>query len=294
MKLVEAEGQKLKVCLNIIVLALSLYGVSSRNLTYKESSSFENLMVETFAPMQRSITYLRNQVSSFFENYVANVSASKENFILVKKIGELEENIFSFEQMTKENIRLKQLLAFGEEIQRKKVLAQVVAKDASSDYQVLRINKGMKEGLTLQSTVVTSEGLVGYVYRLTDHFADVLTIIDSNNRVDGMVERIRSHGIIEGDSDDRAIMKYVARTEPIILNDLVLTSGFGNIYPKGIRIGKVSRIERESYGITQSIEINPSVNFSRLEEVVVLVASDNSARKLEWQALDQPVKEGKK
>ena len=98
---------------------------------------------------------------------------------------------------------------------------------------------------------------------------------------------MRAHGIVEGYNSEKSIMKYVSRAEPIILGDVVITSGLGNIYPKGIRVGKVSRIERESYGITQNVEITPAVDFGRLEEVVILVAEGDEQKKREWEALDQ-------
>ena len=170
----------------------------------------------------------------------------------------------------------------------KRILAQIVSYDANSDFRVLRINKGSGDGIKLQSTVVTSDGVVGYIYRLTDHFADILTIIDTNNRVDVLVQRTRSHGIVEGYRASKCLMKYVSQTDPVILGDEVITSGLGNVYPKGLRVGSVTRIERESYGITQQIEVTPAVDFTTLEEVVVLSFENDDARRLEWQALDNP------
>ncbi len=294
MKLVEGESQKLKIFLNIFVLAVAFYGLSRKSPDFTRTSAFENVMIDSFAPLQRSITYIHGQVSSFFKHYLFNVDASQNNIQLKKKLSELEGQIFSYEELAKENLRLKELLEFGKEIPRKKVLAQIVAWDSSSDFKVIRVNKGIKHGIKLQSTVVTSEGLVGYIYRLTDHFADVMTIMDPNNRVDAILKRTRSHGIVEGSNSSKVIMKYVTRTEPIILNDEVLTSGLGNIYPKSVRIGHVTRIERESYGVTQEVTITPLVDFSRLEEVVILVNSSDRVKKLEWEALDKPEEGGSK
>jgi rod shape-determining protein MreC len=173
-------------------------------------------------------------------------------------------------------------------------LAQVVAWDGNSDFRVIRINKGIKHGIRLQAPVITSEGLVGYIYRMTDHYADVLTILDSGHRVDGLIQRVRAHGIVEGRTESIARMKNVTRTEPIILNDTVITSGLGNIYPKGIKIGSIVRIERESYGITQYLELKPAVDFGRLEEVVILVSSSDLTHREEWNALDEMGNEERK
>lgn len=292
MKLMEAEGKKLKIFINIFVLALSLYTVSKREYNFDRMSVFEQLMIESFAPIQRLASSTQLSLGSLFDHYLANVSASKNNLVLRKKMEELESRLFTYEEIQLENVRLKDLLDFSSDIPHKKVLAQVVAWDASSDFQTLRINKGLTDGLSLQSTVVTAKGLVGYVYRLTDHFADILTILDPNNRTDVLVHRTRSHGILEGYHDGRTLMKYVTRTEPVILGDEVLTSGLGNIYPKGIPIGAVGRIERESYGITQYVEVIPGVDFSRLEEVLVLVRPNDEDRRKEWQALDMSDVEG--
>lgn len=289
MKLIEDETKRYKVFFNVVVLILSLYGISQDQTSVKRVSFFENVMINSLAPIQSSVVYLKREVTSVFDHYVFNISASKENIKLKKNVAELQNEIFHYQELAKENKRLKDLLQFGEAEQFDKVLAQIVAWDASSDFRVIRINKGAKDGVKLQSMVVTAQGLVGYVYRLTDHFADILTILDSDNRVDGIVARTRSHGIIEGYNSSKCLMKYVTRVEPVVLNDLVLTSGLGNIYSKGIKIGTISKIERESYGMTQYIEVAPSVDFSRLEEVIVLVMKGNKVKQSEWTALDNSV-----
>ncbi len=287
MRLIEDKDRRQRAILNIIVLLISFVGVARRNQSLDETSAFENILINSFAPIQSSVTSVRTEISNFFDHYIANLNASKENVELRKRVSELESQINAFEELKKENVRLKNLLQFGQGLGYKKVLAQVVAWDASSDYRVIRINKGLADGVRLQSPVVTSQGLVGYIYRLTDHFADILTVLDNNNRIDGLIQRVRAHGIVEGFNNEKSIMKYVSRAEPIILGDVVITSGLGNIYPKGIKVGTVSRIERESYGITQNVEIAPAVDFGRLEEVVILSAENDDQKKKEWEALDQ-------
>lgn len=286
MRLIDNEGQRAKIVLNLIVLAIALFGLSRRKFDFSATTGFERLMIETFAPVQRSITYLNESVSDFFTNYISNVNSSKQNAMLRKKIAELEGQIDGLQELSRENNRLKDLLQFGEELHHEKVLAQIVAWDASSDFKVLRINKGINHGIKLQSPVVTASGLVGYVYRLTSNYADVMTILDTNNRIDAVIKRTRTHSILEGYSKGKCLAKYVTRTEPIVLNDEFVTSGLGKIYPKGIKVGKVTRIERESYGVTQYVEVSPSVDFSRLEEVVVLVSTSTTLRDREWEILD--------
>lgn len=287
MKLAENEGQRTKIAINVGILLLAIYSLSQRQVFVEQTSFFDRWIIDTLAPFQKTIYLLQKEMGGYVDHYVLNLNASKENGNLRKQIAELESKIFSFEESIKESERIKELISYGETVERKKIIARVVSWDSSNDFKVIRINKGLKAGVKLQSAVATDEGLVGYVYRLTDHFADVVTVLDPNNRIDGTVERIRSHGILEGYKSGHCIMKYVNRTEPIVLNDLVITSGLGNVYPPGLKIGYISRIERESYGITQHIEVSPIVNFSKLEEVLVLVSSQEESKQLEWKALDE-------
>ena len=258
----------------LLVMALSLYGISKKNFKEDETPYFQVFMIESIGPIQNSTTSFKQSVSDLFNNYLAIVNTNKENVLLSKKVLDLENTIFNLQELKLENQRLKDLLSFGQEIPRSKVLAQVVGWDSSTEFNIIRINKGRKQGVTPKSAVVTSEGLVGYVYRVADHYSDIITILDQNNRVDTIVERTRSHGIVQGFSNFSCTMKYVNRNEPIAKNDLVITAGLGEIYPKGIRVGTIIKVERETYGITQMIEVTPSVNFNKLEEVIILIKSD--------------------
>lgn len=286
MRILEDENYRWKIIINFLVVVFSLFTVTRERPQVDQITGFERFMIDTLAPVQRGLTSIKHGVANFFDDYMANINASRKNRDLSKELANLKSDLFRFDELAKENDRLKELLQFGQDIDRQKVLAQIVGWDASSDFKSIRINKGQKDGIKLLSTVVTADGLVGYVYRLTDNFADILTILDADNKVDGLIERTRSHGIVEGLSKQRCLMKYVTRTEPIELNDLVLSSGLGNIYPKGIRIGSITRIERDSYGISQDVEISPSVDFSRLEEVIVLVSPIDDKMQKEWDALD--------
>ncbi len=278
MKIAISENSKIKLINILLVLIFSIYGVSKKSFKHDEVSTFQSVMMEVFAPLQQGTMSLKERVDYVFTHYFFLIETSKKNQILKKKIQELENAIFQFEEVQKENERLKELLKFGEDIPREKVLAQVVGWDSSNEFKVLRINKGKKDGIKLKSPVITINGLVGYVYRLSNNYSDILTILDQNNRVDSIVSRTRSHGIIEGLANFKARLKYVVRTEPVEIGDMVITAGLGNIYPKGIKVGKITNIEKESYGLTQSIEITPTVDFHRLEEVVVLIAREEEQK----------------
>ena len=265
------NGMKGRLILDALVLIFAIWGMSRKNFDHEEASLFQSMMMEVAGPIQGSITEGREAFSGFFDHYVFLSAVSEQNNKLKNELSNLQSEVFRLQQLEKENLRLKELLGFGEDLNYRKVLAQVVAWDSSGQYRMLRVNKGSRHGIRTNASVVTASGLVGHVYRVGTDYSDVLTILDPNSRVDVLVDSTRSYGILEGYTQFRGLMKYVPRSEPITLNDIVITAGLGDIYPKGIKVGAISRIERESYGITQVIEITPAVDFQRLEELVVLV-----------------------
>jgi rod shape-determining protein MreC len=132
------------------------------------------------------------------------------------------------------------------------------------------VNKGEKDGVTKDMAVATSEGVVGRVIEVSPDTAKVLLITDANSSLDVIIQRSRAHGIMEGKIDEVCILKYVQKNEDVQVGDIVITSGLGGIFPKGLVVGKVSQVDRKRPGIFQHIEVSPAVDLSRIEEVLIL------------------------
>lgn len=275
MKLIN-ESSKTKIVNNFIVGILAIYGISQKSFQLDDPTLFEKIVTEVISPVQEGIIASKQNITSLWDNYLLIVDTSKENEILHKQISRLESDISSMEEIRKENLRLKKLLNYSDELTHHKVLAQVVGWDSANEFKVIRVNKGTRHGIRVMSSVITDQGLVGYVYRVTPNYADVLTILDQNNRVDVLVERTRTHGIVEGLFNFKCALKYVMRNEPVEVGDKLLTAGVGGIYPKGIKVGMVKDIAKENFGMTLNIEVVPSVEFDKLEEVLVLVTQDQA------------------
>ncbi len=271
MELMNDRGRRLKFVLNLLVLVTALFVIAKDDFIRRKTSPFDAFLIDILAPVQAGVTGGYDRIRNFFKHYALSVNASKKNVELEKQVAFYKERLFKLSEIEQENARLRALLGFVQQRNEKRIFAQVIAYDASTEHKVIRINKGTADGIFQYAPVVTSSGLVGYIYRISDHYADVLTILDSNNRVDGIISRIRTHVIVEGDADGRCLVKYVPRTYPVILGDVIVTSGLGRIYPKGIKIGKVQEIERDFYGSSQTIYLVPSVQFNEIEEVIVLV-----------------------
>ncbi len=273
MKLIN-ESSKTKIVNNILVAFLAIYGISQKRFDLSEPTLFHQLVTEVISPVQEGLSNSKKSLSSLWDNYLLIVNTSKENNVLKKQISRLESDLSTMEEVRKENLRLKRLLSYSDEMSHQRVMAQVVGWDSANEFKVIRLNKGRNHGIKTMAPVITDHGLVGYVYRVTDNYADVLTILDQNNRVDVMVERTRTHGIVEGVFNFKCALKYIMRNEPVEVGDKLITAGVGGIYPKGIKVGMITDITKENFGMTLSIEVIPSVDFDKLEEVLVLIPTE--------------------
>ncbi len=270
MKLIN-ESSKTKIVNNLIVAIFAIYGISQKSFILGEPTLFHQVVTEVIAPVQEGISNSKKNVSSLWDNYLLIVNTSKENTILKKQISRLENDLTNMDEVRKENLRLKQLLNYSEGVSPERVLAQVVGWDSANEFKVIRINKGTNHGIKVMAPVITDQGLVGYVYRATPNYSDVLTILDQNNRIDVVVERTRTHGIVEGVFNFKCALKYIMRNEQVEVGDKLITAGVGGIYPKGVKVGMITEISKENFGMTLSIEVVPSVDFDKLEEVLVLL-----------------------
>lgn len=273
MKLIN-ESSKTKIVNNLIVAIIAIYGISQKRFDLNETSIFNQVVTEILSPVQEGIASSKKSLSFLWENYLLIVNTSMQNTVLKKQISRLESDLTTMEEVRKENLRLKRLLNYSDEMSHQRVMAQVVGWDSANEFKVIRLNKGSRQGVKVMAPVITDHGLVGYVYRVTENYADVLTILDQNNRVDVMVERTRTHGIVEGVFNFKCALKYIMKNEPVEVGDKLITAGVGGIYPKGVKVGMITDITKENFGMTLAIEVIPSVDFDKLEEVLVLIPTE--------------------
>jgi rod shape-determining protein MreC len=124
--------------------------------------------------------------------------------------------------------------------------------------------------------VVTLGGVVGTVQRVAGSSVDVKMVVDPNSAVDVVSERTGARGIIRGTGDLTKYLlrvEYAERTDEVDVGDLVVTSGMGRRFPKGVPVARVTRVVRRDFGIYQEVEAMPTVDFSRLEEVLILTTT---------------------
>lgn len=211
---------------------------------------------------------LRLISSSYFSKGGRPAPFLEENRQLKQKIKELNQRVVELEEAMQENKRLRGLLSFKKQGYTN-IPAQVIGESSGNWRKVVIIDKGKRDGIRKDMAVVTKQGLVG---RVTDpglRSSRVMLIIDFNSKVAALVQRTRDQGIVQGNICS-CEMRYIDKDSDITKGDIVISSGRGEIYPKGLIIGKVDGLNKDINRLHLKAHILPAVNFHRLEEVLCL------------------------
>jgi rod shape-determining protein MreC len=165
---------------------------------------------------------------------------------------------------------LENLLGLRQHVKLNTVAAEIIGAAAAPDFRTLTIDKGTRDGVRADMSVIAPAGVVGRLVVPSLRSAKVQLLIDRNAAAGAIIERTRAQGVVVGGGDDRLRMEYVSEVFDIVVGDVVVTSGIDGIYPKGFVIGQVESIERAG-GAYKRITIKPAVDFRSLEEVLVVL-----------------------
>ena len=253
-----------------LFILIPVIAIDTSTRSPRDYKFYDKAIIALTSPLQAVVSWSLEKVISSFENYVYLWHTHQDNLMLIEENRKLLNSIANLREIQQENIRLQKLLKFEEQYNIQSIVARVIAKDVSSEFRSLRINRGESSGIKRNMAVVTQEGVVGRVLRTIAHTSDVVTILDLLSAVDTIVERSRARGVVEGLTDELCQLKYVLRTDDIVPGDILISSGLGGIFPKGVAVGTVSKVNRRPFGITQDVEVKPSVDFTKIEEVLVV------------------------
>lgn len=251
-------------------LLIPILSIDTATRSPRDYRLYDRVILGISAPIQSVISWGLDQLTYGFQNYGYLIHTRQENLALLDENRKLLNQIASLRETQQENLRLRKLLSFEEKHHLQSIVARVIAKDVSTEFRAIRINRGEDAGIRRNMAVLTNEGVVGRILRTTASTADVVTMLDLQSAIDGVNERSRARGVIEGLTDESCQMRFTIRTDDIQPGDVLISSGLGGIFPKGIPIGTVSKVNRKPFGITQDVEVKPVVDFSKLEEVLVV------------------------
>lgn len=174
-----------------------------------------------------------------------------------------------------ENERLRSLLRFAQlnpnyDFRGGQVIARVISKSPSNYLASIAIDLGAEHGIKPGMPVVTERGLVGRIHKVGPLSSTVLLITDPSSGVPALIQRNRLVGIVSGRAGALPVMEYIPQDADISVGDLVITSGLGGGFPKNLIIGQIVEVRQRDYEMFQQATIRPTVNFDRLEFVLVI------------------------
>jgi rod shape-determining protein MreC len=276
----------------LLLLLAALVLMSLRAKQRKGIEFFDALLIEICSPFQKTSTVVIKTIQGTFQQYVFLVNLEKENRKLKQKIAELEAESHHMKEIRLANERLRHLLQFREKNSPSMVGAEVIGQDPSSWFKSVTIDKGERDGVKQGMAVVSPTGVIGQILKTAPHYATVLLITDYNSAIDSIVQRTRAKAIVEGKGENRCQLKYLLRTEEVAVGDAVVTSGLGGNFPKGLMVGEIKKVDKKGHGVFQYAELVPSVDFTQLEEVFVIMEPLPSSRLQEEKG--KKVKKGKR
>jgi rod shape-determining protein MreC len=249
---------------------LSLYIIAPAAKGHLRADPIGPLLIAVMRPFQSGIQMTISGIRQVFLNYAALRGLTVENTKLKARIQELEAERNRHLEDASINRRLRELMDFRLELPSGAVTASVISNSASTWFNSLILDKGKKDGVEQGMGVVSPLGVVGQVVSVTSRSAKVLLITDSHSGVDAVVQRSRARGIVAGSLESGPIMKYVKRSDDLKEGDRLVTSGLDGVFPKGLLVGAVSKVNKKSFGLFQYVEVTLAVDPARIEEVLVV------------------------
>jgi rod shape-determining protein MreC len=198
----------------------------------------------------------------------------QENARLAAEVARLRQENAQLRGAAQESAQLRALLAFKREHTYRSVSARVIGRDPSHWFSTVLVDRGAADGVQRNDPVVTSDGLVGHVIETGGTWARVLLILDPRSAVGVAVERSREAGVTQGQGTAVVRVKYLSRDADVQPGDQVISSGLGQIYPRGLPVGTVTRVNRPTgQTLFQEALVKPAAGLNHLEDVLILLRS---------------------
>ena len=227
-----------------------------------------------FAEVQRAVSAGASGLRHVWSGYIGLRGLKAENDTLKRDLAATQVAVQEQRALADRTRGLEQLLEMRDRISLRTVAAQIIGGAAAPDFRTVTIDKGTRDGLRSDLAVLAPAGVVGRIVVPSARSAKVQLLIDRNAAVGAIVERTRAQGVIVGGGDERLQMEYVSEVFDVVAGDVVVTSGIDGIYPKGFVIGRVESVEKSGSAYKRII-VRPAVNFSGLEEVLVVSPTES-------------------
>jgi rod shape-determining protein MreC len=261
----------------VFALAVPFWFLRASMRETKQPTGADKAIIQLAAPIQWGAATLARGIGNLWGDYVYLVEVKQDNGSLFAENARLRERVSRLEGLETENRRLRRLLELKTSLPDEVVSAQVIGKNTNQFFRVIRVSldKPSRE-IGPNLPVLSPDGVVGTTLHVAGDTVDVRLVVDAGAGVDVVVERTGARGYVRGTGNEREYacdVEYVQRTDEVEVGDVLLTSGVGLRFPKGKRVCTITKATKRDFGIYQQVQCAPTVDFSRLEEVLVVTTA---------------------
>lgn len=257
----------------IVSAALALFSLHLALTDKKEYARgyiVKEILSYTVTPVQSALLAAQGAVKGVWTDYFYLVGVKDENEALRKTVYSLVEENRRLTEEARLNERLRALLEFKETLPYTTIGSAITGYSMDRWSRTITIDKGSDDGIAKDRGTIAATGIVGRIIEANSGSSRVLLTTDLRSNVDVIIERTRVKGVVEGNGTDGLVMKYVRLVDDVKPGDQVVTSGLSGVFPKGLAVGEVTRVEKSGDNFFKQIEVRPAVDLGRLEEVLVL------------------------
>ena len=260
---------------SVVIFVLILAGFTIYHQSTGGLISPEPVFARVMSIGQRAVSAVRQAASDYLYRVKLRSNIEYEYNQLKAQNDELILQTILYEEVVEENRQLRALLGeYEERAEMNPVLARVIASETGNYFSTFTINKGRRDGVDTQMAVITSDGLVGYIYEVFQTTAKVITVIDDQASLAALIESSRDQGAVKGTlgstGQPLCRMYYLSADAVPRPGDRVITSGVGVSFPKGLLIGYVRESTRAIEDNKHYIVVEPAADFEHIENVLVL------------------------
>ncbi len=262
----------------VLALAVPFWFLRASMKDPRQATGADRFILQIATPIQYAAAALARGISGIWGDYVYLVDVKRDNAALSAQNAQLGERVTELESLEAENRRLKRLLDLKNEIPDEVVTATVITKKMNDFFLVAKVVLDKPSpNIKPNMPVLAPDGVVGTTQKVAGDTVEVRLVVDAGTGVDVFVERTGARGQVNGTgslSEYQCRVQYMERTDEVAVGDKLVTSGVGTSFPRGKDVCTVTKVTKRDFGIYQEVLCEPTVDFSRLEEVLIIVTED--------------------